>query len=102
MRNNRNALKQVKEMRRFLHERSRTYRNTGEFLKEMHAKQVYGLRSAAFAVDLASYLLRFGKYPDFPASGFYPALPEVDRKRVRTLLEHRLLLSELPSTYQIE
>ena len=95
-------IKAVKRVKAFYRDRNRIYRNTAEFLKDVWARQLGGLGSAPFAIDLASSLLHFGQYPNFPLCGFYPPLKPLDTERLQTLLQHRLLLTDVPSHLTVE
>lgn len=99
MKNHRMAIKKVRD---FYRVRSLVYREAAMFLSQVQGWQATVLRSAPYAVDLARALLHSGEYPDFPLCSFPVPLPAPDPEKIKRLLEHRLLLSELPPYLQIE
>lgn len=92
----------VKKVREFYRERARKYRETVAFLEMTRDWQASTMRSAPYGVDLARALLHSGEYPDLMCCMFYKPPPAPDPEKVKRLLEHRLLLSEVPSYLQIE
>ena len=91
----------IKKVRDFYRVRNQIYRDAAGFLSQVQGWQTTVLRSAPFAVDLARALLHSGEYPDFPLCSFRVPLPVPDPEKIRRLMEHRILLSELPPYLQV-
>jgi hypothetical protein len=96
------SYKKATDLRSFLLNRATIYKQCADTLAGIHAQQLFSLRTAPFAMQVAGDLLSRGEYSGFPLWGAVQPSPAPLKSKVTRLMRHKALLLSIPQGVKLE